>query len=194
MEEGKERKKKKTFMMQPMMINVVVGLIPCALASIYFFGLRSLVMLAVVLVFGIASEAIFTLPQGKPITSAVLVTCFIYTLSLPPTTPFWIAVLGVVFGVVFGKMVFGGFGYNPFNPAMVGRCFVYLAFPIALTNRWVDPFSGGPAGFLRWSPLPLRMPSRRPHRWKFLETAVMCLWRSCFWEIFPDRSGKRRHG
>ena len=154
MEEGKERKKKKTFMMQPMMMNVVVGLIPCAVASVYFFGLRSLVVLAVVLIFGIASEGVFTLPQGKPITSAVFVTCLIYSLSLPPTTPFWIAVLGIIFGVVFGKMVFGGFGYNPFNPAMVGRCFVYLAFPIALTNRWVDPFSGVPAGFMRWTPLP----------------------------------------
>ena len=145
---------KKPWLKQPMMIDVIYGLTPCALGSIYFFGLRSLVMLATCVVVAAAAEALFAFRQGKPVTSAILVTSFIYSLSLPPTTPFWIAILGIIFGVIFGKMVFGGFGYNPFNPAMVGRCFVYLAFPIALTNRWVEPLSGMPGGFARWSAPP----------------------------------------
>jgi Na+-transporting NADH:ubiquinone oxidoreductase subunit B len=107
---------------------------------------------ALVLVFGIAAEAAFTLPKGKPITSAVFVSCLILSLSLPPTTPFWIAIIGIVFGIVFGKMVFGGFGHNIFNPAMVGRCFIYVSFPIALTARWVEPFSGPYGGLSSWSP------------------------------------------
>jgi len=119
---------------------------------VYFFGLRSLVLAALVLIFGIAAEAAFTLPQGKPITSAVFISCLILSLSLPPTTPFWIAIIGIVFGIVFGKMVFGGFGYNVFNPAMVGRCFIYITFPIALTARWVEPFSGKFGGFGLWTP------------------------------------------
>lgn len=143
---------KKLFLIQPMMIRVCYGLTPCLIGSVYFFGLRSLVLTALVLVFGIATEAAFTLPQGKPITSAVFVSCLILALSLPPTTPFWIAVIGIVFGVVFGKMVFGGFGHNVFNPAMVGRCFIYITFPIVMTNRWVEPFWEKYAGFTAWFP------------------------------------------
>jgi Na+-transporting NADH:ubiquinone oxidoreductase subunit B len=48
-------------------------------------------------------------------------------------------------------MVFGGFGHNVYNPAMVGRAFIYIAFPIALTNRWVEPFKGAYEGFTSWS-------------------------------------------
>jgi Na+-transporting NADH:ubiquinone oxidoreductase subunit B len=148
----KGRLPKNLFLMQPMMIRVSVGLIPCLAGSVFFFGLRSLVVIALVLVFGIAAEGAFTLRQGKPISSAVFVSCFILALSLPPTTPFWIAIIGIVFGVVFGKMVFGGFGYNVFNPAMVGRCFIYIAFPIAMTNRWVEPVGGKYGGFSAWFP------------------------------------------
>ncbi len=156
-EEGEKAIKKgrlpeKLFLKQPIMIQVCYGLLPCLVGSVYFFGLRSLVLTAVVLVFGIAAEAAFTLPQGKPISSAVLVSSLILSLSLPPTTPLWIAIIGIVFGIVFGKMVFGGFGHNVFNPAMVGRCFIYIAFPIALTARWVEPFSGQYGGLTGWSP------------------------------------------
>jgi Na+-transporting NADH:ubiquinone oxidoreductase subunit B len=106
------------------------------------------------LVAGIVSEAAFTFRQGKPITSAVLVTCLIFHLSLPPTTPFWMAVIGIVAGVALGKMIFGGFGQNVFNPAMVGRCFIYITFPLAMTGRWATPFTGGLGGFTHWAAQP----------------------------------------
>lgn len=153
---GEEIKKgrlpEKLFLIQPMMIRVCYGLIPCLMASVYFFGLRSLVLTALVLAFGIATEGVFTLRQGKPITSAVFVSCLILALSLPPTIPLWIAAIGIVFGVIFGKMVFGGFGHNVFNPAMVGRCFIYITFPIAMTNRWVEPVGGKYGGLVTWFP------------------------------------------
>ncbi len=104
-----------------------------------------------VLISGIVTEALFTFPRGKPVTSAVFVTGLIFTLSLPPTIPFWMGVIGIVVGVALGKMVFGGFGQNVFNPAMVGRCFIYITFPLQMTNRWVEPFWGGLGGFTRWS-------------------------------------------
>ena len=143
---------RRLFLVQPMMIRVCYALIPCLAGAVYFFGLRALVLTAVVLFFGIATEGAFTLRQGKPISSAVFVSGLILALSLPPTTPFWIAIIGIVFGIVFGKMVFGGFGYNVFNPAMVGRCFIYIAFPIAMTNRWVEPVGGEYGGFITWFP------------------------------------------
>ncbi len=143
---------KKRFLMQPVMMRVVIGLIPCLLGAVAFFGLRALLVTGVVLAAGIAAEAAFTWRQGKPVTSAVFVSCLIYSLSLPPTVPLWIASVGIVFGVIFGKMAFGGFGYNVYNPAMVGRCFVYISFPLALTAGWVHPFPSLWQGFSSWLP------------------------------------------
>ena len=142
---------KKIFMMQKPMLRVCYALIPLVLASIYLFGWRSLMLAIAVLVSGIFTEALFTFPGKKPVTSAVLVTGLIFTLSLPPTIPFWMAVIGIVVGVALGKMVFGGFGQNVFNPAMVGRCFIYITFPLHMTNRWVEPIWGGLGGLTKWS-------------------------------------------
>ncbi len=150
--EAAPKKKTKRFLIQPMMVHVCYGLIPCLLASIYLFGLRALILALWVALLAFLTEGAFTFRQGKPVTSAVLVTSLIFTLSLPPTTPFWIASVGIVFAVVFGKMVFGGFGFNPFNPAMAGRCFIYIAFPISMTHIWAEPFSGGYGGFFQWAP------------------------------------------
>jgi len=133
------------------MLRVCYALMPLVLASVYLFGWRSLALILVVFAFGITAEAIFTLRQGKPVTSAVFVTCLIFSLSLPPRLPFWMAMVGIVVGVAVGKMAFGGFGQNAFNPAMVGRCFLYITFPIQMTNIWVEPMWGGAAGFAFWT-------------------------------------------
>jgi len=145
------RRPEKIFLIQKVMLRVCYALLPLVFASIYLFGWRSLVLVAVVLGFGIATEGLFTLREGKPITSAVFVTSLIFSLSLPPMIPFWMAIVGIIVGVALGKMVFGGFGQNVFNPAMVGRCFLYVTFPIEMTNEWVRPLWGGAAGFGRWS-------------------------------------------
>jgi Na+-transporting NADH:ubiquinone oxidoreductase subunit B len=133
------------------MLRVCYALIPLVLASIYLFGWRSLALMGTVLFFGIITEALFTYPREKPVTSAVFVTGLIFTLSLPPTIPFWMAIVGIVAGVAIGKMMFGGFGQNVFNPAMVGRCFIYITFPLQMTNRWAEPIWGGWGGFAHWS-------------------------------------------
>ena len=142
----------KKFMKQKAMLTVVYGMLPCLAGSLYFFGWRSALLLAVILVFGLATEAVFTYRDGKPISQAVLVTCLIFHLSLPPTIPIYMAIIGIVFGVAIGKMVFGGFGKNLFNPAMVGRCFLYINFPFAMTGSWVEPWWGGAGGLLGWTP------------------------------------------
>jgi len=142
--------KKKLLVQKPMLL-VCYALIPLVLGSVYLFGWRSFVLAAVVLICGTITEAVFTFPRGKPVTSAVLVTGMIFTLSLPPTIPFWMAVIGIVVGVSLGKMVFGGFGQNVFNPAMVGRCFIYITFPLQMTNRWLEPFWGGLGGLRHWT-------------------------------------------
>lgn len=142
---------KKFILWQKPMLSVSYALMPLLFASIYFFGWRSLALTGTVLFFGIITEALFTYSQGKPVTSAVFVTGLIFTLSLPPTIPFWMAIIGIVAGVTMGKMMFGGFGQNVFNPAMVGRCFIYITFPLQMTNNWAEPMRGGWGGFAHWS-------------------------------------------
>lgn len=139
--------------MQPPMVRVVYALVPLVLAAIYFFGWRFLAVLALVNIAGILSEYLLARTYGMKVTSSVLVTCFLFALSLPPTIPFWIAVVGIVFGVVFGKMVFGGFGKNVFNPAISGRAFIYISFGVPLTGRFIQPVSGSALrGFAAWMP------------------------------------------
>ncbi len=136
---------------QKSMLWVCCALMPLLLVAIYLFGWRTLALMGTVLFFGTITEAAFTYPQGKPVTSAVFVTGLIFALSLPPTIPFWMAIVGIVAGVALGKMMFGGFGQNVFNPAMVGRCFIYITFPLQMTNRWVEPIWGNWGGLARWS-------------------------------------------
>jgi len=137
-------KLKRLFLRQPAMLRVVYSLIPILIAGIYFFGWRVLALLAVCLVGGLVTEWVMTRRRGKPISQACFVTVFLYTLSLPPTMPFWMALVGIVVGILFGKEVFGGFGRNFANPAIVGRAFVYVAFPIAMTGSFVPAFRGFP--------------------------------------------------
>jgi Na+-transporting NADH:ubiquinone oxidoreductase subunit B len=144
---AESQKSKPIIMKQKPMLQVVYALIPLVIASIYFFGWRSLLVLAIVNLAGFFTEYLFTSRKNQPVSSAVFVTNFIFALSLPPTIPLWIAVVGIVFGIIFGKMVFGGFGRNVFNPALSGRAFIYVSFGVPLTSRWVDPVGGVAGGF-----------------------------------------------
>lgn len=147
-------KLKDYFLKQKMMTRVLISLLPILLLSIYLFGLRTLVLLAVVTITGILCEyGIMRLINGSKakVSEAVLVTCLLFTLSLPPSVPYWVAMVGIAFGVVFGKCVFGGFGKNIFNPALVGRCLIYVSFPAHMTVAWSRPFTDFPGGLIRWS-------------------------------------------
>ena len=146
----KAKSKKPLIQKQKVMNQVIFALIPVAVLSVYFFGWRSLTLLAVVNAAGFLSEFVFAKIYKKQVSTAVFVTNFLFALSLPPAVPYWIAVVGIVFGVVFGKMVFGGFGRNIFNPAISGRAFIYISFGNPLTASFVQPASGFPGGFSQW--------------------------------------------
>lgn len=145
------RKGPKFFMKQPQMLRVVYALVPILLSAIYFFGWRALSVVAVVIAAGLTTEWLMTRQRGKPVSLAVFVTCLLFGLSLPPTVPYYVAIVGIVVAVLFGKEVYGGFGRNFVNPAILGRAFVYVCFPTALTNRFVPAFEGFPGGFGQWS-------------------------------------------
>ncbi len=126
------------FQPQKMMRKVIYSLIPVYLFCFYFYGLRLIWLSIFVFFFGILTEFIFERYQGKKVSEAVLVTCMLFLLSLPPKTPWWIASIGIIFGILFAKEVFGGFGRNPFNPAIAGRLFVYIAYSGFMQNGWME--------------------------------------------------------
>lgn len=134
------------------MSMVMVCLAPCVLWGIYSFGWRVAALVAVSYAFGVGTEGLFAGLRKEEINEGAFVTCLLYPLILPPNTPFWIAAVGIVFGIVFGKEVFGGTGYNIFNPALVARCFVYIAFPTFLSGEvWPAPIGGAAGGFAAWA-------------------------------------------
>jgi len=120
---------------------VIVALLPATMASIYFYGLSALKIIIVSYIVGGAVEVIFAIIRKKEIHEGFLITGLIFPLVLPPTTPLWVVAVGIVFGVLFGKEMFGGTGRNIFNPALVGRLFITIAFPAIMTTSWQMPFT-----------------------------------------------------
>ncbi len=139
---------------QAVMNRVLYSLIPVTLFSVYLFGWRALAVVLVANMAAYVSEYLFIRKKkGGKVSMAAFVTGTLVALTLPPTIPLWISALAAVVSIVFGKMVFGGFGTNIFNPAILGRTFVYVSFPQQMTVAWIKPFlaSDFPGGFIRWS-------------------------------------------
>jgi RnfABCDGE-type electron transport complex D subunit len=126
------------------MSMVMLCVMPCIAASIYFFGWRIVPMIVVTYASGLIVEWIFAIIRKEGINEGFFVTGLLYPLILPPATPLWMVSLGIVFGVVVGKEVFGGTGRNLFNPALVGRCFLAIAYPVQLTAGWIAPVTAWP--------------------------------------------------
>ena len=142
-----------TFQRQNVMRTVVNSLWPAMVGAIYFFGWRTFVLVLVSILTCVLTEWLFV-RNKKPgkVSEAVFVTAVLYAMVLPPTMPFYMVILGAIFGIIFGKMAFGGFGMNVFNPALVARAFVYITFPIHSTAMWVPAakFSAFPGGLISW--------------------------------------------
>jgi Na(+)-translocating NADH:ubiquinone oxidoreductase B subunit len=122
-----------------LMSMVIISVVPCVLAAFYFFGLRFLAMVIVSYAAGLTVEAVFAMVRKEGINEGFFVTGILWPLILPPNLPLWMVALGVAFGVFIGKELFGGTGRNVFNPALVGRCFLSLAYPKTMAESWVEP-------------------------------------------------------
>ena len=120
------------------MYGVIVALVPAILASFYFFGLGS----AVVLLASVAACVFFEWAITKYILKtetslldgSAIITGLLLGMNLPCNLPLWIIIIGALFAIGVGKMSFGGLGNNPFNPALVGRCFLLVSFPAQMTS------------------------------------------------------------
>lgn len=124
-----------------------LGYDPNSIVGNMFHGLLYfLPMYITTLVAGGICEVIFAGVRNHEVNEGFLVSSMLYTLTLPPSTPLWMVALGIIFGVVLGKEVFGGTGKNFLNPALTGRAFLYFAYPASMSGDavWtaVDGYTG----------------------------------------------------
>ncbi len=129
---------------QRIMLDVIIALLPAAVASVYFFGIGALMIMLVSIGAAVAAEAAIQKIRNKPVTindGSAVITGLLLALTLPPSLPLWMAVAGAVVAIGIGKQVYGGLGCNPFNPALVGRAFLIVSFPVQMTT-WTSPLDG----------------------------------------------------
>ena len=153
------------------MIFVVIALIPCIGMGIFnvghqaqlasgaepsfwsavLFGLKKVLPIIIVTyAAGGLWEVLFAVVRKHEINEGFLVTGILYALTLPPTIPLWQVAVGITFGVIIGKEIFGGTGYNVLNPALTARAFVFFAYPAQMSG---DAVWAAVDGFSRATPL-----------------------------------------
>ena len=125
------------------MLKVLLALVPGIAAYVWIFGGGILVMLTLASVTALVSEAAMLKLRNRPIMpflmdGSALVTAWLLALALPPLAPWWLIVVGTLFAIVIAKQLYGGLGYNPFNPAMVGYAALLISFPLIMT-QWPAP-------------------------------------------------------
>lgn len=126
------------------MREVILAMIPGTVAMIWYFGWGILINLVLASLFAVLTEAVVLKLRGRPAWPAIrdlsaLVTALLFALAVPPTLPWWLTLVGMVFAIGVAKQLYGGLGYNPFNPAMAGYIFLLVSYPVAMTS-WLPPY------------------------------------------------------
>ncbi|MFH0871524.1 MAG: RnfABCDGE type electron transport complex subunit D [bacterium] len=123
------------------MRDVAISLIPAGIASIYFFGYRALLVIVTCVLGSMLTEAVTRKIVNRPSSlsdGSALVTGLLLAYCLPPNCPYWICIVGAASSIVLAKELYGGLGYNLFNPALVGRAILLAAWPTQMTT-WMMP-------------------------------------------------------
>ena len=141
---------------QRIMLDVIIALVPALLLSFHYFGWPAVRLVMVCVVGCVGTEAICRKLMGRDLgitDLSAVVTGLLLAFNLPPSLPCGMALVGCIFAIAIAKQLFGGIGYNPFNPALIARVALLISFPVAMT-KWNSPLN--PA---RWTSLDCR-PSR----------------------------------
>ena len=122
------------------MFKVLLALVPGTIAYVWAFGGGILVTIALATATALAAEAVMLKIRKRPIQPflmdySAVVTAWLLALAIPPLSPWWLIVVGTLFSIVIAKQLYGGLGYNPFNPAMIGYAVLLISFPILMT-KW----------------------------------------------------------
>lgn len=128
---------------QRIMLLVIAALLPAFAVYTWLFGWGLLVNIAIASAVALAAEAAMLRLRARPLAPAItdgsaLVTAVLLAFALPPLAPWWLPAIGTLFAIVFAKHLYGGLGYNPFNPAMAGYVVLLVSFPVEMT-RWLAP-------------------------------------------------------
>lgn len=136
-----------------LMRDVLYALVPGTLLMIWFFGWGTISNLVLGISFALGFEALMLRFRQRPIAPflndfSAIVTAWLLALTIPAFAPWWLILIAMFFAIVIAKHLYGGLGYNPFNPAMVGYSVVLISFPVEMVN-WFAPldFSMGQIGF-----------------------------------------------
>ena len=138
------------------MHSVNIALLPALLGATYLFGFRALGLTLTAVASAMLAEAAAQKIRGRSISvldGSAIVTGILLAFNLPPGVPFWIPIAGSVFAIGIAKHPFGGLGYNPMNPALLGRAFLLASWPVHMTKDWLKPFWWQEAGynFFSWN-------------------------------------------
>jgi len=121
------------------MWQVVLALTPALLAGIFFFGIQSLLLTLYAVVAAVSTEALIQKLRKVPVTisdGSAVVTGILIAFNINTASPWWLPVIGAVFAIAIGKQIFGGLGFNIFNPALLGRAFLVASWPTLMTAGW----------------------------------------------------------
>ncbi len=121
------------------MVQLSLALFPAIIALVYYFGPGVLINIILATGVALASEALMLNLRQRPIKpylsdGSALVTALLIAVSLPPLSPWWLTTVGTLFAIIFAKHLYGGLGYNPFNPAMVAYVLLLISFPVEMTS------------------------------------------------------------
>ncbi|PCJ37082.1 MAG: electron transport complex subunit RsxD [Cellvibrionales bacterium] len=128
---------------QWVMQQVLVATVPGLIVLTSFFGIGSILNIIIASVTALACEAAILKLRNRPIgfylrDYSALVTAVLLGLALPPLAPWWLTITGTAFAIIIAKHLYGGMGYNPFNPAMIGYVVLLISFPLQM-SAWVAP-------------------------------------------------------
>ena len=125
---------------QSIMVDVLIALFPVALVSVFLFGYRALLLMAITVFTAMVTEAIWLRRRNIFGDGSAAVTGLLLAMVLPPTLPWWMALIGAVAAIIVGKQVYGGLGHNIFNPALVGRAILFVSWGSSMGgNIWPGP-------------------------------------------------------
>ncbi len=123
------------------MRGVFVALCPAVIASVYIFGLPAALVIGVSVVTSLCTEVASQLVFKRKVTvgdGSAAVTGVLFAFVIPPQTPLWMVAMGAFLAIFLVKQLFGGLGYNIFNPALTARAILLSSFPVAMTS-WIKP-------------------------------------------------------
>ncbi len=127
---------KDTDSIRKIMFWVIISLLPAGLGAIYFFGIQVIWVIAISILSAVITESLCQMLMKRPIQitdGSAIVTGILLSYNLPAEVPLWLPVVGAFVSIFIGKMIFGGIGYNPMNPALIGRAFLMVSWPGYMT-------------------------------------------------------------